>query len=87
MGDRKIEYLAEHTNDTRHIDVPTMLGQVQEEYGRGERTAKQGLFISLDNTDGQYHTRFCSVGLKCSEVVALIEYVKDDMIRHMKEPL
>lgn len=86
MTDKKIEYLAEHANDTKYIDVPTMLTQVREQYEAGERTAKQGVFISLENDEGEYYTRFCCVGMKCSEVIALMEYIKDEMLRIMKEP-
>lgn len=87
MTDKKIEYLADHANDTKYTDMPTMLTQVLEEYDSGDRTAKQGVFISLENDSGEYYTRFCAVGMKCSEVVALMEYMKDEMLRIMKDPL
>lgn len=86
MNDKKIEYLASHANDTKYTDPETMLTQVLEEYSSGERTAKQMMLITLDNEDGEYYTRFCCVGLKCSETIALMEYTKDEMIRIMKEP-
>lgn len=82
---KKVEYLAQHTNDPKYSSVPMMLDELCDEFRSGERDAKKGLFISLDDADGLYHTRFCTSGLKCSEVVALLEYIKDDFIKIMKE--
>lgn len=82
---KKVEYMAEHANDTKYIDPQTMLRQVLEQFQSGERTAKQVIVVTLDNEDGEYYTRFCSVGMKCSEVVALMVYMQDEMIRYMKE--
>ena len=46
---------------------------------RAFKSAKKLIIIALDDTEGQYDTSWNQAGMKVSEIISLLETVKQDM--------
>lgn len=66
--------------------TPEMIAQQAVKRCQAEDPPSKALVILLwDEKESQYDTGFFNSGMKLSEVVALIEYVKHDILRTMQE--
>lgn len=59
--------------------------QVFEEVARIQEEPDNLLVIALWNRDGNYDTKFWNVGMKVSEMIALLEIQKQKLIKYMED--
>lgn len=59
--------------------------QVFEEVVRLREEPENLLVIALWNSNGNYDTKFWNVGMKVSEMIALLEIQKQKLIKYMED--
>lgn len=86
MSDLKVVDLNDRVDDARFMTPKRLLEESAAECGVSDAFEKgrKLLVICLDDTDDQYNVSWRNAGLKTSEIVSLLEYLKDDMMRLIK---
>lgn len=80
-----VTYIGKYTQDASKISVIDMLRDSIEDVKSGNRReCRKAIVIFLDDTEnGQYDAGFNQAGMKVSEMIALIEYIKHDLLDSM----
>jgi hypothetical protein len=80
--------IREHSNNSAHITVRELLQDaikyIDENPDSVAGRSRKALIIFLDDTEGNYDTRFSQAGMKMSECVALCEIGKYPFLEQMK---
>jgi len=82
----KLVDLGTRLNDARYASPRQILEESLEAIGKegAFESGKKCLIICLDDTDDNYWVSTKNAGLKCSEIIALCEHVKDTMMSEIK---
>lgn len=85
MDNKKISFIGELRNDASLMTPELVLRDAMQEFDVGQRWSgwPKVLVIALDDRDGNYRIGFTQAGLRCSEMVSLIEVLKVKMLAHM----
>jgi len=59
------------------------MDDVRKVYADAETAPDCLMIIALWNADGNFDTRFWNVGMKASEMIALLEVMKNRLLRYM----
>jgi hypothetical protein len=79
----KIISLAERTKDGTRWTVEDMLEDALNDIRAGRRLCNKAIVVFLDNTGDAYGISYAQAGMKCSEIVALLDIAKTDIKRDM----
>ena len=88
MGKEKISYLAIHCEDSDKWSIEDMLRNTLADMANGPWTRYQGgkaIVLLLDNAGEAYDWSFNQAGMRCSDIISLLEIVKADFLRRMHE--
>ena len=77
--------LVDRSNDANHASPEMALEDVLRDFREGKRKATKAIVITLDSSGDKYEVHWYQAGMKTSEIVALLEYTKADMIGLMNE--
>lgn len=69
-----------HKNDAALMTPTDALREALSDIQKGIITPNKLIVVALDDTDGMYSTRFVQANMKMSEIVALLEVMKHNII-------
>lgn len=82
---QKIKYLFDTQNDASLITPRQLIEYLSTEEETQElmETHKQAMVLFLNNANGEYDVQFYNAGMSCSQMLALLEIAKQNVISNM----
>lgn len=81
MSDTVVSLGAE-TGNAAMITPEQLLKDCLQEYADGKLGGQKAILLCLDDSEG-YAQAWRNAGMSCSEIIALFEVVKMDLLNHM----
>jgi len=82
--DNKLILLSEETSRGDLRSPADMLSEALDDHTSGEMSDNtKAMVLSLDNQNGEYNVTWYQAGMKCSEMLALLEVAKTKILQEM----
>jgi len=82
--DKKLILLSEETSRGDLRSPTTMLAEALDDHVSGDMADNtKAMVLSLYNKDGEYNVSWYQAGMKCSEMLALLEVAKVKILQDM----